>query len=188
MKQTAFSAAVSDSAPAFLLFVVLLCPVTHESLSNERRYTVSVQGKKHCPNFSSTGPRKVLTLRSNLECAKACVSSSECLHFGYQKNNGSCTLYSTTPANLYPADDCTFMLVSVLIAIYANQWCNSSKFIPGSTSNDPEALEREDLELCKYKRSEVWKVKSSEAFKFKCSGKCEDLKIPRYGLYWQTRW
>jgi len=119
MKLSAFYAEVSDNALAFLLFVVFLCPVAIESFSNARRYTLSVQGKNRCPDFLPSGSRRVVVLRSHLECAKICSTWSECLHYSYQRNNGSCTLYSMTPANLYPVQDCSFMLVSILTALYS---------------------------------------------------------------------
>src|SRR5688572_19478318 len=112
MMQSATYVTVSAGALALLVVVALLilCPVTFGDLSNERKFTLSVQGKNRCPDFRVTG--RVVVSRSHLECASRCTIWSECLHYGYHRNNGSCTLYSMTPANLYPADDCVFMLVS----------------------------------------------------------------------------
>src|SRR6218665_2967144 len=115
MKQSDFFyAIVSESALALLVVVIQLCPVNLDSFSNARRYTLSVQGKNQCPHFSFTRPRRVLMLRSHLECARNCAIWSECLHYSYQRNNESCNMSSMTPANLYPAEDCAFMLVSKL--------------------------------------------------------------------------
>src|SRR6218665_3773667 len=98
-----------------VLLSITLNPVTFGNTPTSRRFVVSVQGKNRCPDVWYTGPKRVLVLRSHLECAKTCASWSECLHYGYQRSNGSCTLYSMTPKNLYPAADCVFMLVSRLI-------------------------------------------------------------------------
>src|SRR6218665_2587706 len=125
MMQPATYVTASSVAVGLLYLLVLLSitlnPVTFGYIPTSRRFVVSAQGKNRCPDFSYTGPKRVLALRSHLECAKTCASWSECLHYGYQRSNKSCTLYSMTPTNLYPASDCIFMLVSRLLDIDVNE-------------------------------------------------------------------
>ena len=94
------------------VLVSTLYPITHGAMFSAKRFIVSAQGKNRCPDFWYSGSRRIVVLRSHLECARNCALWSECLHYSYQRNNGSCALYSNTPANLYPAGDCSFMLVS----------------------------------------------------------------------------
>src|SRR6218665_1602877 len=116
MMQPATYVAASSVAVDFarLLFVlsITLNPVTLGNTPDTRRFILSSQGKNRCPNIWYTGPKRVLVLRSHLECARNCAIWSECLHYSYERNNGSCTLYSMTPNNLYPTEDCAFMVVS----------------------------------------------------------------------------
>src|SRR6218665_3829343 len=108
---------ISNIVLAVLFLSVLvstLYPITHGKLFSAKRFILSAQGKNRCPGFWYSGPTRVVVSRSQLECARNCAIWSECLHYSYQRNNGSCTLYSMTPANLYPAEDCAFMLVSKL--------------------------------------------------------------------------
>ena|SRR6218665_1412109 len=84
-------------------------PVTRGNMVSTRRFILSAQGQARCPDFWNA--RSVFMSRSHLECARSCAIWSECLHYSYQRNNGSCTLYTMTPANLFSAEDCNFMLV-----------------------------------------------------------------------------
>src|SRR6218665_3358748 len=121
MTQLLQNITASSVAVGLLYLLVLLSitlhPMTFGYTPTSRRFIVSAQGKNRCPDFSYTGPKRVLVLRSHLECAKTCASWSECLHYSYQRSNKSCTLYSMTPTNLYPTADCAFMLVSRLLDI-----------------------------------------------------------------------
>src|SRR6218665_1035662 len=125
MMQPATYFTASSAALALMHLLVLLSitlyPMTFGYISMSRRFVVSAQGRNRCPDVWYTGPKRVLVLRSHLECAKTCASWSECLHYSYHRSNKSCTLYSMTPTNLYPASDCIFMLVSRLLDIDVNE-------------------------------------------------------------------
>src|SRR6218665_1512710 len=125
MTQLLQNITASSVAVGLLYLLVLLSitlhPMTFGNIPTSRRFIVSAQGKNRCPEVWYTGPKRVLVLGSNLECAKTCTSWSECLHYSYHRSNKSCTLYSMTPTNLYPASDCIFMLVSRLLDIDVNE-------------------------------------------------------------------
>ena len=118
MMQPATYVAASSVAVDFmrLLFVLSITvnPVIFGYTPVTRRFILSAQGKNRCPDIWYSGPRRVLVLRSHLECARNCAIWSEYLHYDYKRNNGSCTLYSMTPDSFQPTEDCTFMLVSRL--------------------------------------------------------------------------
>src|SRR6218665_2632358 len=117
MHPATYVAATSAAVYLMRLYFVLSITLNLVTLGYTpvtRRFILSAQGKNRCPNILYMGPKRVLVLRSHLECARNCAIWSECLHYGFNRNNGSCTLYSMTPDNLQPTEDCTFMVVSTL--------------------------------------------------------------------------
>jgi len=77
-----------------------------------RKFLVSGQGSGRCPDSVYTsGSRRDIRARSNIDCARQCTSSIDCLHYAFKGNAERCTLYTTTPVSVTYDEDCLLMLV-----------------------------------------------------------------------------
>src|SRR6218665_277049 len=93
------------------LYHIVLPGIEGSVLFVQRNFVASSQGVGRCPTSSYSGSSNVVFARSRIECARFCTISLNCLHYGYESWNGTCTLVSNNPINLSPVEDCLFMMV-----------------------------------------------------------------------------
>jgi|SRR6218665_1104311 len=107
-----------------LLLLQGICHFADAEIPPTRRFLVSGQGSGRCPDpVSTSGSRRDIRARSNIDCARQCTSSINCLHYAFKRNTGRCALYTTTPVSVTYDEDCFLMLVGYPVYIRLRNYC-----------------------------------------------------------------